>query len=76
MKKFIVSQGNMTAEGAGDFWKVGTFDKLEDAKEKFELIKTDTKDITKYPGGYLETTIDLYENDEPIEILNTYIYEY
>ena len=68
--KYVVMQGNFTESGTGNFWEVGSFDTLEEARECFDNVKFDINGISKYYKGYLETTIEWYDSDNDL-----YIYE-
>ena len=73
MKKYLVMQGMMTSSGTGDYCKYGEFTNKADAIKKFNEIKNDLEGYSNKPThGYLETTIELYENDEFVEMLKSF----
>ena len=58
-KRYCVIQGNFTKSGTGDYWDVGEFDTLGEARRCMYEIYDNMDGISKEPNGYLETLIEL-----------------
>ena len=55
--RYSILQANLTSSGYGDYWEISSTDSLEEAVQIMNKIYRDTKGITKYPNGYIDTTI-------------------
>ena len=63
MKKYLVMQGMMSSQGTGDFCEEGRFSNKKDAVKFFNSIKKNIEGYSKEPHGYLETNIQLIDDE-------------